>query len=335
MREEFKNLRFSHSVALSTSRLYHGSNATKALEHLLCLPHDTQLSVAREDDAIGEYGVILTGDVIAAYDIDCLSKVDEQGNRYTTDKREQCTLEQWNNAYAYTEAFLTNWNVECIFYHQQNRKDTINSDVVELANKHGLQVMVIPCNTRKEKYYINTNSILKSYKEEKNMANTTTNTMALVNETLTKDDVMSLLNETLGRNGKIDDYLSILKGTFTAWSGEVHDGYIVCHTYKTATPETANDYMPTYVKHNDYYFMEVTLTEVDNPMKTSHLWQPTFHMLMPITENYKRKPVFHEGNTKELCQYIIDCAYRDKWEYIEVPMSKKEIGGGIHIILQD
>ena len=160
------------------------------------------------------------------------------------------------------------------------------------------------------------------------MTNATTNTMALVNETLTKDDVMSLLNETLGRNGKIDDYLSILKGTFTAWSGEVHDGYIVCHTYKTATPETANDYMPTYVKHNDYYFMEVTLTEVDNPMKTSHLWQPTFHMLMPITENYKRKPVFHEGNTKELCQYIIDCACRDKWEYTEVPMSKKEIEEG-------
>lgn len=159
------------------------------------------------------------------------------------------------------------------------------------------------------------------------MANTTIN-KALVNETLSKDEVMSLLNETLDRNGKIDDYLSILKGEYTAWDGEVHDGYIVCHTYKTATPETANDYMPTYVKHNDYYFMEVTLTEVDNPMKTSHLWQPTFHMLMPITENYKRKPVFHEGNTKELCQYIIDCAYRDKWEYTEVPMSKKEIEEG-------
>ena len=160
------------------------------------------------------------------------------------------------------------------------------------------------------------------------MANTTTNTMALVNETLTKDEVMSLLNETFGYNHNTNDYLTILKGTFTAWSGEVHDGYIVCHTYRTVTPETANDYMPTYVKHEEYYFMEVTLTEVDNPMKTRHLWQPTFHKLMPITENYKRKPVFHEGNTKELCQYIIDCVHRDKWDYTEVPMTKKEIEEG-------
>lgn len=160
------------------------------------------------------------------------------------------------------------------------------------------------------------------------MGKTKTNTGALVNEVLAKDEVMSLLNETLGRNGKIDDYLSILKGTVTTWDGTTHDGYIVCHTHKDATPETANDFMPTYVEHNDYYFMEVTLEEVNNPMGTSHLWEPTFHKLMPITENYKRKPVFHEGNTKELCQYIIDCACRDKWEYTEVPMSKKEIEEG-------
>lgn len=160
------------------------------------------------------------------------------------------------------------------------------------------------------------------------MGKTKTNTGALVNETLAKDEVMSLLNETLGRNGKIDDYLSILKGTVTTWDGTTHDGYIVCHTHKDATHETVNDFMPTYVEHEDYYFMEVTLEEVNNPMGTSHLWEPTFHMLLPITENYKRKPVFHEGNTKELCQYIIDCACRDTWAYTEVPMSKKEIEEG-------
>lgn len=160
------------------------------------------------------------------------------------------------------------------------------------------------------------------------MGKTKTNTGALVNETLAKDEVMSLLNETLGRNGKINDYLSIFKGTVSTWDGTTHDGYIVCHTHKDATPETANDFMPTYVEHKDYYFMEVTLEAVNNPMGTCHLWEPTFHMLLPITDNCKRKPVFHEGNTKELCQYIIDCACRDKWEYTEVPMSKKEIEEG-------
>lgn len=141
-------------------------------------------------------------------------------------------------------------------------------------------------------------------------------TKVLVNETLTKDEVMSLLNETLGYRGKIDNYLSILKGTFTAWSGETHDGYIVCHTHKDT------------IEHNDYYFMEVTLEEVDNPMGTCHLWEPTFHMLMPITENYKRKPVFHEGDTKTLCNYIIANACRDKWEYTKTPMTKQEIEAG-------
>lgn len=151
------------------------------------------------------------------------------------------------------------------------------------------------------------------------------NTQALVNETLTKDEVMSLLNETLVRNGKIDDYLSILKGEYTTWDGEAHNGYIVCHNTRTATPETANDFWPTYEECINYYFMEVTLEEVDNPMKTCHLWEPTFHRLMPITENYKRVTKFHEGDTKTLCDYIVDCACRDKWKYTEVPMSEDEL----------
>lgn len=154
--------------------------------------------------------------------------------------------------------------------------------------------------------------------------NTTTNNMALVNETLTKDEVMSLLNETLGRKGKLDDYLSILKGTFTSWCGEKHMGYIVCHNTKIPTTETVDDFMPTYERHEGYYFMEVTLEETPNPMGTSHLWEPTFHKLMPITEQNERKPVF-DGN---LGQYIVDMVCRDKWDYTYVPMTKEEVEAG-------
>ena len=156
------------------------------------------------------------------------------------------------------------------------------------------------------------------------MTKTTTNTMALVNETLTKDDVMSLLNETLERNRNINDYLSIIKGEYTTWDNEVHIGYIVRHHVKTATFETANDFMPVYVEQDDYYFMEVTLTEVQTS-RDCHLYEPTFHKLMPITENYKRVPRFTEGSAKDLCNYIIGYVYRDKWDYIEVPMTEREL----------
>lgn len=150
------------------------------------------------------------------------------------------------------------------------------------------------------------------------------NMMALVNEALTKDEVMSLFDATLSRKGKLNDYLSILKGEYTTWDNEVHMGYIVCHHVKTATPETANDFMPVYVERNDYYFMEVTLVEVQTD-RDCHLWEPTFHKLMPITENHKHVPRFYEGNTKDLCNYIIANACRDNWRYTEVPMSKKEL----------
>ena len=152
MREEFKNMKFSHSVGLSTARMYHANSIIDALEHLLNLPSHTQLCVAREFDYIGEYGVILSGDVIAAYDIDCLSKVDENGNRYS--RRKECTIEEWENAYCYTEAFLTNWIVECLFYRQQNRKDVVDDKVVRLAEKYGLRILVVPYRIHAEKYYI-------------------------------------------------------------------------------------------------------------------------------------------------------------------------------------
>ena len=168
------------------------------------------------------------------------------------------------------------------------------------------------------------------------------NTTALVKETLTKDEVMSLFNETLTRNGNINNYLTILKGEYTTWDDDVHMGYIVCHhTKKRVVPEltyslikhaesTGDSEMlqPRIEESDNYYFMEVTLEEVNNPFKTSHLWKPTFHKLMPITENYKPRRRFHEGNTKELCDYIIDCVHRDNWNYIEVPMTKDEIDEG-------
>lgn len=148
--------------------------------------------------------------------------------------------------------------------------------------------------------------------------------MALVNETLTKDEVMSLLNETLGnRKADLNNYLTIYKGEYTAWDGEVHMGYIVCHNTKTYLNPKVD--MTRYGEHHDYYFMEVTLEEVDNPMGTSHLWEPTFHKLMPINE-YKRKPMLPEtGDAKDLCNYIVNTACRDKWAYTEVPMTEAEL----------
>ena len=151
------------------------------------------------------------------------------------------------------------------------------------------------------------------------------NTQALVNETLSKDEVMSLLNETLANKGNLNDYLSILKGEYYTWDNEVHTGYIVCHTTRVATPETANDYMPTWVENDELYFMEVTLEEVNNPNGTCHLWEPTFHKLMPITKNYTPKPAFHEGDARALCNYIVAHACRDKWDYVRVPMTEVEL----------
>ena len=145
-------------------------------------------------------------------------------------------------------------------------------------------------------------------------------TMTLVNETLSKDEVLSLLNMDLLNTKDINDHIDILKGQYTSWDGTVFNGYIVSHYTKTATPETVNNFMPTWEKKTEYYFMEVTLEEVENPMRHCHLWKPTFHKLLHITENYKRKPAFN-GN---LGEYIEDMAYRDTWNYTRVPMTEAE-----------
>lgn len=150
-------------------------------------------------------------------------------------------------------------------------------------------------------------------------------TNVLVEETLTKDEVFLMLKETLGNGGNINNYLTILKGTFTTWDGEIHSGYIVSHVYKKATPETEHDFMPTMIKHTDHYFMEVTLEEVVNPFKTSYLWEPTFHKLLPISKNHKVVNRFYEGTTGELVNYIVDNACSDEWDIILVPMTKDEV----------
>lgn len=151
---------------------------------------------------------------------------------------------------------------------------------------------------------------------------------ALVDEVLTKDEVMNILNMTIGRNGTVNDYVTAYKGTFTAWDGEEFSGYIVAQYKRTATSETVNDYMPEYVETEDYYFMEVTLEEVDNPHGNCHLWEPTFHRLMPIS-NYSRQRKYPDsGDVKDLCNTIIANACRDMWKYTEVPMTKEEIEAG-------
>lgn len=165
---------------------------------------------------------------------------------------------------------------------------------------------------------------------------TKTNTGALVNETLSKDEVMALLDGTLSRKGTTKNYLSIFKGEYTTWDEEVHMGYIVCHhlqRYVFPEPIDGIDLgellQPKIEELHDYYFMEVTLEEVDNPMGTSHLWKPTFHKLLPITANYLPKPVLPEtGGAEELTQYIVDSCCKDTWRYTEVPMTKEEIEEG-------
>lgn len=151
-------------------------------------------------------------------------------------------------------------------------------------------------------------------------------TNALVEETLTKDEVLLMLKETLGNGGSINNYLSILKGTVTTWDDEIHEGYIVLHHYEKATPETEHDFMPVMIEYNDLYFMEMTLgEEVVNPFKTSHLWKPTFHKLLPIPNKHKEVNRFYEGTMGELVNRIVDNACNVRWNLTLVPMTKDEV----------
>ena len=169
-------------------------------------------------------------------------------------------------------------------------------------------------------------------------------TMALVGKTIDKDDVMDLLNMTLGRQGRFTNSVSIYKGRYTTWDGEVHTGYIVCHcTREFITPEltpelrayaeaigSAEVLQPRTETHENYYFMEVTLEEVENHRGDCHLWEPTFHMLMPISAPRKQQSKLPEqGTMEDLVNHILDVCTQDDWDYISVPMTEEEIEKGL------
>ena len=156
----------------------------------------------------------------------------------------------------------------------------------------------------------------------------TTNTMTLVNEVLTTAQVRELISmaDVNSPNWKYDDHISIYKGWFESWCGTRYDGYIVLHVHKEATPETKNDFMPTYVEHNDYYFMEVE-KELVNTSLSGYTYAVKYHELLPITPQYVpvKRMWNGEGNAKDLCDYIVSHACRDKWDYYRVSMTEAEI----------
>jgi hypothetical protein len=98
------------------------------------------------------------------------------------------------------------------------------------------------------------------------------------------------------------------------------------HVHKEATPETKNDFMPTYVEHNDYYFMEVE-KELVNTSLSGYTYAVKYHELLPITPQYVpvKRMWNGEGSAKDLCDYIVSSACRDKWDYYKAPMTEKEI----------
>lgn len=149
---------------------------------------------------------------------------------------------------------------------------------------------------------------------------------ALVNETLSTEQVRELISMADYRNpGWNMNHISIFKGWYESWDGTRFEGYIVLHVHKEATAETVNDFMPTYVEHNDYYFMEVE-KELVNSSLNGHTYKVQYHALLPITAQYvPTKHMPENGNAKDLCNYIISKVYRDKWDYIKVPMSKAEV----------
>ena len=136
--------------------------------------------------------------------------------------------------------------------------------------------------------------------------------LPLVTETLTRSQVLELINMADYKSPKYDwkDYLLINKGYFTTWCGETHDGYIVSRHKNGAETE--------------YYFMEVELEEV-SVSESGHTYEPTYHMLIPISERHKVTPINRCGNAKDICNMIISRATTDKWGYHTVPMTKAEI----------
>ena len=133
----------------------------------------------------------------------------------------------------------------------------------------------------------------------------------LVKETLERQQVKTLLDMANVRSKmwEINNHLSIYKGYFITWDGERHEGCIVCH-YKGRG-------------EFNYYFMEVELKELGTSLHYGHKYEPTYHALIPISE--RKRNNFHCGNTKELCDYIVNNAMNETWDYYKIPMTKDEI----------
>ena len=158
------------------------------------------------------------------------------------------------------------------------------------------------------------------------MGKTKTNTGALVNEVLTTKQVRELVKMTDYRNPNWNmNHISIFKGWYESWDGTRFEGYIVLHVHRETTVETVNDFMPTYVEHNDYYFMEVEKELVTTSLN-GRTYTVQYHALVPITSQYVPvKDMSENGNAKDLCDYIVSKACRDKWDYIKAPMADTEV----------
>lgn len=155
MREDFKGKKFSHSVNLAGNEFGH-LPLKESLLRFINLDYNAQIAVARDKDrdSMGPYGFICTGDVIAAYDIDCLSRLDADGNRVVKGNQRQCTVEEWDNAFFYTEAILTHTHIECMFYRQERRGAKPDDVLFEVAKQYGYDVIIVPYSTRRQEMII-------------------------------------------------------------------------------------------------------------------------------------------------------------------------------------
>ena len=149
----------------------------------------------------------------------------------------------------------------------------------------------------------------------------------LVEETLTTEQLIDLfkLSEVESNPKFMEDHVSILKGWYETWDGERHDGCIVCHMINRPTKETANDFMPTYIKHYWYYFMEVT-KELVNVSLSGRTYKVTYHALLPIHDKFANNPKYHPNNFEELANYIVaNATVSEKWEYYTRMLTDEEI----------
>lgn len=148
----------------------------------------------------------------------------------------------------------------------------------------------------------------------------------LVEEVLTNEQVRDLINASSYGHAEFNynDHLCIHKGWFESWDGERHDGYIIMHVMRKPTEETANDVMPVYENHEDWYFMETT-KELIRTSGYSNVYAVTYHKLMPIS--VRRENRFTEEDTPVgiIVNKVLAGSMRDKFGYYKAPMTGAEI----------